>query len=111
MRRLLVYMNDKRAGVLTEQIPGKGYTFRYVKTYLSSAYPAISVTLPKRKEVYESGSLFPFFTNILPEGANRRAICRLLKIDESDLFGLLDAMADMDFIGAVHVKKDTDGVN
>jgi serine/threonine-protein kinase HipA len=42
---------------------------------------------------------------MLPEGGNRRAICRSLRIDEQDFFGLLTAMADQDFIGAVDVRK------
>lgn len=63
--------------------------------------PSISVTLPRRKERYESAELFPFFSNMLPEGANRSVICRSLKIDEEDFFGMLEAMAGKDFIGAV----------
>ena len=66
--------------------------------------PPISVSLPKRKEAYESVRLFPLFSNMLPEGANRRIICRAFRIDEKDLFGILTAMAGKDFIGAVHVK-------
>jgi serine/threonine-protein kinase HipA len=42
---------------------------------------------------------------MLPEGGNRRIICRSLRIDETDYFGLLEAMADKDFIGAVNVRK------
>lgn len=49
--------------------------------------------------------MFPFFSNMLPEGANRRIICRSLRIDEDDSFGLLEAMADKDFIGAVSVRR------
>ncbi len=108
MRALNVYMNDSKAGVLTEAYPGKGYSFCYDENYLSSEQPPISVTLPKRREKYESEYLFPFFTNMLPEGANRRVICRALKIDENDFFGLLTAMADKDFIGAVEVRKITE---
>ena len=52
--------------------------------------------------------MFPFFTNMIPEGANRKVICRSLRIDEKDFFGILTAMADKDFIGAVQVKKVTD---
>jgi len=40
-----------------------------------------------------------------PEGANRRVICRSLRIDENDFFGLLEAMADKDFIGAVNIRR------
>ncbi len=105
MRQLNVYSYNMKAGVLTELQPGKGYTFQYDEAYLASNLPPISVTLPKRKAVYESEYLFPFFNNMLPEGGNRRAICRSLRIDEQDFFGLLTAMADQDFIGAVDVRK------
>ena len=104
MRKLGVYFNNKKAGVLTEKNPGKGYVFLYDRDYLISDGPSISVTLPRRKESYKSAELFPFFTNMLPEGANRSVICRSLRIDEQDFFGMLAAMAGKDFIGAVHIK-------
>ncbi len=109
MRQLYVYMNEDKAGVLTEKSPGKGYSFRYDEKYLATDLPAISVTLPKREEAYESEYLFPFFTNMLPEGANREIISHSLRIDENDFFGLLVAMADKDFIGAVNLRNITDG--
>ncbi len=90
--------------MLTEQHPGRGYEFRYDPTYLLSGGKSISVTLPITKDKYESTELFPFFINMLPEGANRSIICRHLRIDENDFFGMLSAMAGKDFIGAVHVK-------
>lgn len=105
MKQLEVYYNDVRAGILSEQHPGTGYSFQYDEEYLNSAMPPISVTLPKQLEVYSSENLFPFFSNMLPEGANRHVICRNLKIDEDDFFGLLEAMADRDFIGAVNVRR------
>lgn len=67
--------------------------------------PPISATLSKRTDAFHSEHLFPFFSNMIPEGANRRVICRSLKIDEQDFFGLLEAMADRDFIGAVNVRR------
>ena len=105
MRELYVYTNEVKAGILSEVHPGYGYTFRYDADYLASDQPPVSVTLPKREEAYQSEYLFPFFTNMLPEGANRKVICRGLKIDEEDFFGLLSAMANQDFIGAVHIRK------
>ena len=69
--------------------------------------PPISATLLKREDAFYSEHLFPFFSNMIPEGANRRVICRSLKIDEQDFFGLLEAMADRDFIGAVNVRRIT----
>lgn len=104
MRQLAVHLNDRLAGILTEQRPGEGYSFSYDSNYLLHGGPAVSVTLPKRKDSYESEKLFPFFINMLPEGSNRKIICRALRIDEEDFFGMLAAMADKDFIGAVCIK-------
>ena len=104
MRQLGVYNNDVLAGVLTEQAPGKGYVFAYDPAYLASGASPVSVTLPLQSAPYESESLFPFFVNLLPEGANRTVICRKFRIDEEDLFGLLTAMSGGDFIGAVSVR-------
>lgn len=105
MRTLDVYYNDTKAGTLTEINPGVGYTFTYEPEYLSSDLPPISATLPKQEVAFESDSLFPFFSNMIPEGANRGVICRTLRIDEKDFFGILSAMADKDFIGAVNIKR------
>lgn len=108
MRQLGIYYNNKKAGVLTEEHPGRGYEFRYDPAYLLSGGKSISVTLPNTKEKFESEALFPFFTNMLPEGANRSIICRQMRIDENDFFGMLSAMSGKDFIGAVHVKSNID---
>ena len=107
MRQLSVYVNDRKAGVLTEMHPGTGYSFKYDPDYLTSDAPPVSVSLSKRNASYESASLFPFFANMLPEGANRKVICRTFRIDEHDLFGILAAMAGKDFIGGVHIKTTT----
>ena len=107
MRQVNVYVNDRKAGVLTEMRPGTGYSFTYDPDYLMSDAPPVSVSLSKRNASYESASLFPFFANMLPEGANRKVICRTFRIDEHDLFGILTAMAGRDFIGGVHIKTTT----
>ena len=91
--------------MLTEIRPGSGYSFSYDPDYLASDAPPISVTIPKRNDSYESSSLFPFFANMLPEGANRKVICRTYRIDENDLFGILAAMVGSDFIGGVQIKQ------
>ena len=108
MRKVGVYFNDVKAGVLTEAHPGQGYVFKYDDAYVQSEYPGVSVNLPKRSEAYESEYLFPFFTNMLPEGGNKRVICRSNRLDEDDLFGLLTVMAGADFIGAVNVRRIED---
>lgn len=108
MRKLDVYSNDTKAGTLTETVPGRGYTFVYCPEYLASELPPISVRMPKRTEPYESEELFPVFANAIPEGGNRRIVCRDLKIDETDLFGILAAFANQDFIGAMNVRTPSE---
>lgn len=105
MRQLNVFWNDKKAGILTELLPGKNYHFEYYPSYVRSEFPHISVTLPKSNSPYESECLFPFFANMLPEGTLRRVVCREHHIDEADFFGILYAIADIETIGAVNLKK------
>lgn len=105
MRQLAVYFNDIKAGVLTEKFPGQEYTFQYHEDYRNSSMPPISVTFPKQQKVFISQFLFPFFTNMLPEGINKKVICNSQRIDENDAFSLLVAMDDKDFIGAINVRE------
>ena len=65
----------------------------------------VSLTMPFREEPYQSDYLFPFFTNMLPEGANRKIVCRSWRLDEKDFFGLLLKIATHDTIGAITVKE------
>ena len=104
MRQAEVLVNKILAGKLTETDDGH-YIFRYDDSYLAdSGQPAISLAFPKRREEYVSDGLFPFFFNMLSEGANKAVQCRTLKIDENDDFGLLLATAGCDTIGAITVK-------
>lgn len=105
MRQLKVYCGNYYAGLLTERST-KEYVFRYDDSYYADqSMSAISLTLPKSQQEYKSKFLFPFFTNMLSEGANRRVQCRLLKLDENDYFGRLMATENMDVIGCVRVKQ------
>lgn len=107
MRQLEVYRNHELAGHLIEE-DRQHYLFRYdAKYFANPAKPAISLTLPKTRQEYQSKTLFPFFINMLSEGANKQLQCRLLKIDELDHFGLLTATAQYDTIGAITVKPVT----
>ena len=104
MRQLEIYRNHELAGLLIEE-DRHHYLFRYDDKYFANpGKQAISLTLPKTKQKYRSEILFPFFFNMLSEGANRQLQSRLLKIDETDHFGLLAATAQYDTIGAVTVK-------
>ena len=103
MRNLEVYRNGIFAGHLIEE-NRTHYIFRYdERYYLDDSFPAISLTLPKTQQEYESEFLFPFFFNMLSEGVNRKLQSLQLKIDEEDNFGLLSATAQYDTIGAITV--------
>ncbi len=105
MRKGEVRVNQVPAGVL-EETEG-GFRFHYDRDYVEHRdLPAVSLTLPKRGyEPYESPVLFPFFAGLLTEGAAMQIQCRLLKLDESDLFGRLLKTAHDDVIGNVTVHE------
>lgn len=103
MRKLEIYSNGIFAGLLTET-DNRKYIFWYDDCYLGSDEPPVSLTLPKRKGDFLSDYLFPFFASLLPEGANKRMICRNNHIDEKDAMGLLTFFSGKEFIGSISVK-------
>ncbi len=106
MRHARVLFREEPAGMLTQQ-PDGSFTFRYLDAWMASSdKPDISLTLPKSKQEHSSKHLFPFFFNLLPEGANKQVVCRSMRIDEKDHFGLLMTIAQFDTIGAVRVVPD-----
>lgn len=105
MRSASVYRNSIFVGILKEETEG---TFRFdydTKYWVDSNMPAISLMLPKSRQSYQSDHLFPFFFNMLTEGANRKVQLRHLQISEQDHFGLLLATSSRDSIGAVTVEE------
>ncbi len=102
-RSARVFLRDRFAGMLSE-IDG-GYSFCYDSEYLAdSSFPSISLTLPKRKEVYLSKVLFAFFDGLIPEGWLLNVVTHNWKIDMKDRFGLL-LLSCKDCIGAVSVEE------
>ncbi len=104
MRSARIFNNDRLAGELREVSPME-YEFRYDDAYFADlAAPAISLTLPKSKQLYRSDHLFSFFANMLSEGHNKAYQCGLYKIDSKDDFGLLLATAHTETAGTITVK-------
>ncbi|MCQ2289539.1 MAG: HipA N-terminal domain-containing protein [Muribaculaceae bacterium] len=101
-RSLNIYANNTLAGTLT-QISANEYEFVYDADYMAGNNVPLSPTMPFSAEAYRSKHLFPLFANLLPEGANRRTICRKLHIDEHDYFSLLASFAGKDFIGNISI--------
>lgn len=108
MRQAGIYRNGILAGILTEEDSsnGTGYVFRYDDTYFADKEKyAISLTMPKTQQEYRSEKIFPFFSNMIAEGANLAIQSRHLKIDERDVLSLLLATGGTDTIGAITVRQ------
>lgn len=105
MRQAEVLYKEKTAGILT-QLDNGSFVFSYHDHWFNDiTKPAISLTLPKTKQEYQSKYLFPFFYNMLPEGTNKQTVCFENRIDTKDYFGILITTAKQDTIGAVTIKK------
>ena len=100
MRECKVYVHDAEAGLLQET-DDREYVFTYHGDYQGDP---VCLAMPVRQKVYRSDHLFPYFFNMLSEGANRQVQSTLLHIDEKDDFGIMLATAQYDTIGAVTVK-------
>lgn len=105
MNKVGVYFNEDLTGFLIKTDKGT-YIFEYQDVYWKDARKsAISLTLPKSQKVFHSEVLFPVFSNLLAEGANRKVQCKYFSIDEQDDFSLLLATAQTDTIGAITIKS------
>jgi HipA-like protein len=104
MRALEIYRNGIFAGTLIEE-NRLHYVFKYDDAFFyATDKPAISLTISKKQKEHHSQFLFPYFFNMLSEGANKKLQSIQLRIDEEDNFGLLAATAQYDTIGAITVK-------
>ena len=111
MRKGEVRVNGIPAGVLEET--GEGFRFFYYRDYAENHdLPGVSLTLPKRSDQpHESTVLFPFFAGLLTEGTAMHIQCRVMKLDEADLFGRLLKTAQDDVIGNVTVHEIKEDVS
>lgn len=98
-----VYLRSRLAGLLQET--DSGYTFTYMPDFLADdTQPAVSLTLPKRAEPYQSSTLFSFFDGLIPEGWLLDLVVQNWRLNPRDRFGLL-LVACRDCIGAVHIEE------
>lgn len=103
-RKAYVYVRNVFAGILSET--DSGYMFAYDEEYLKSeTASAVSLTLPLASTPYTSGTLFPFFDGLIPEGWLLNVVSRNWKIDTKDRFGLL-LVACKDGIGNVSISEE-----
>ena len=84
----------------------EGYVLQYDEQYLQHpASKPISLTLPKKQELYTSKVLFPFFDGLIPEGWLPDIAVDYWKVQANDRFELLLTTC-RDTIGAVTVEPE-----
>ncbi|MNF97264.1 hypothetical protein D3C84_800840 [compost metagenome] len=100
MRKAIIFVHDKRAGVLSENTSG-GYQFTYDDSYDGEA---VSLTMPITKHEFSFTKFPSFFEGLLPEGIMLEGLLKIGKIDRNDYFSQLVATGN-DLVGAVTVKE------
>lgn len=101
MKQAKVIIDNRLAGILTED--DLGYGFTYDNGYLTSeSAKPVSLTLPLSDKPYRSNVLFPFFDGLIPEGWLLDIAEQSWKISARDRFSLLLACCK-DCIGSVSV--------
>ena len=101
MRTAKVYVCGKEAGLLSEIIFGKEYSFLYNEGY--SGLP-VSLTMPVSRKSFTFDHFPPFFDGLLPEGHQLEGLLKQGKVDSNDLFSQLLIVGN-DTVGAVTVKE------
>jgi serine/threonine-protein kinase HipA len=100
MRKAIIFVHDKRAGVLSGDTSG-GYRFTYDESYDDEA---VSLTMPVTNGEFSFAKFPSFFEGLLPEGIMLEGLLKIGKIDKNDYFSQLIATGN-DLVGAVTVKE------
>ena len=96
----LVRFFEQACGELS--IDNERFSFRYLDSYIAADLQPVSVCMPLSPEVYPDAVVFPFFENLLPEGAIRTLLAERLKTAENNYSRLLEALGG-DIAGALSI--------
>ena len=103
-RKGRVYFKNIFAGTI-EQKEGS-YVYMYDESYLQRHNPSpISLTLPVRREPFESKTMPSFFDGLIPEGWLLDIAAKNWKLNTRDRMSLLLTLCG-DCIGAVHIEAE-----
>lgn len=100
-RELIVATGDRVVGLASQE--GDSFSFRYDDRWIrySDSFD-LSPNLRRLKEIHTGQEVKNFFENLLPEEKNRREIAATNKVDEKDIFSLLE-LSGRDTAGALQV--------
>jgi len=88
-------------------IDNERFSFRYLDSYIAADLQPVSVCMPVSPDVYVDAIVFPFFENLLPEGAIRTLLAERLKTAENNYSRLLEVLGG-DIAGALSVTGTED---
>jgi serine/threonine-protein kinase HipA len=99
-KKLIVWWDGRVVGDLSRR-PNGGERFTYNEAWLNDPLtPALSLSLPKSGKKFSWSAMSPFFDGLLPEGASRRAIARVLQVSPENDFSILERLGG-DVAGAI----------
>jgi len=104
-RRLTVYRDRRPVGTLWAE--GARLQFAYHADVVGDRSAAVSVLLPVRSGTFDDHLVRPCFENLLPEGDLRGYLARTVKVDASDVVGLLSTFGG-ECAGAISVWPEGD---
>lgn len=98
-----VYYDSVFCGILEET--DTGYRFTYLDDWFNAPdAPAISLTMPKDRQIYESPVFFPFFDGLIPEGYLLKQVTDRWGLPYNDRFRIL-LKSGRDTIGVVSIEE------
>jgi serine/threonine-protein kinase HipA len=104
MKKLQVYLKEKRAGIL-EQASNGQLQFVYDADYIAEQGLALSCAMPLTDQVYHNQSFQAFFAGLLPEGNSRLLIAKKLGFSQENDFAFLEALAG-ECVGAISLQEN-----
>jgi len=99
-RTLSIWWDGAVVGTLRVDRHGE-MTFAYAPDWLAdTTRPPLSISLPRRTDLFRRRECRPFFAGLLPEDAQRDAVARALGVSRANDFRLLEALGG-DVAGAL----------
>jgi len=107
IKSLVVWWDGVRVGVLRIDENGD-LEFVYDPAWVEdAARPAVSISLPKRRESFNRRETRPFYAGLLPEEAQRDAVAHALGVSRANDFRLLERLGG-DVAGALTLWPEGD---
>lgn len=102
---LWVLFEGSTVGLLAYESKAEEFTFEYSKEWIEKKRFFLSPNITPNAP-YDKGAVTRFLENLLPEGEGLRNLARLLKINGSNLYALIEAIG-AETTGALTISRNT----